>query len=1232
MILAPESTAGFFSRLCFIWYFPILWKGAHKPLTMDDLGDIDDALESTALWETGDKVWQKNREKNANRPLIRSLLTAFAFPLAAPVVPCLVRSLAVIAQPLLIGDLVHFISTYSTDDPQPSYIGWSLVSAFGLVLVIIALSDGMKQYAINRAQSVLRGFLIEAIYRKTLKLHISVAAEIGGGTAGNYMSVDVERIGNQQRVLHELYSAFVTIALGLLILYKQIKFAFIAPLVGAIVSLLLIPILSKNVGKAQAQWSTSIDERTKLIGSVLKNIKSVKLGAYEEVVGGKIHALKETEVKAYKYFGQEVCKTVVSTNWSTNFINLCTLIAYGVSALVSDDPTYQISPSKLFTVIATVSIIAEPLLNLGQSYNTVQGGFTLLLKEEKKYRTLTEDDEKKEKYEAGAVVIQAAAASFQLNGTTLLSEIDLHCRKGDVIMIIGRVGSGKSLLLQALLGELDLVDGTMSNLHAHGRIGYCSQNPWLRLAESVKSNIEFLSAPNPELYEKVVKAVALDVDFQILHRGDRTPASDLSGGQKARVALARLLFAQVDIALLDDVLSALDATTETHVFESLFGPNGLLKGKTVLMVTNAANRLRTADEIIMLQSCKIAETGKCDDLLEKGGVTSQFISEFMATSETDSGKEKKNHGEQKGKQVYGLEEEEEKDDEFEVRKVGFSTYWFYFGASGVFAAVIYFLLEIAATAINSSIPIYQQAWSKTTNPEGTLPKFIGGYAAIELAYLVALSLGIYYTIVSFPAKVSGVIHSRVSRGVLRTSMPFFDTNSFGKIINRFSQDIFVVDWELPIAVINTVSVALACIGSVILISVSVPYILIVFAAASILFWYIQRFYGHTSRMLRRLDMGSKSPLYSLFGETIDPNGLRTIRAFGGEETLRHLNSSRTQTSQKPFLLLNVARRWLTTSASLITTCINIALITLAVVLRDSASAALVAVALVQATELTTMLNHLLFSIMQAEILIIAMERLKMFSELPPEDTTALTEGSSDSAVSSKSTLKDWPAEGSVLFRIRGGQSLGVCGRTGSGKSTMLGALFRMLPVDEGGSISIDGIDISTVPLRTLRSNLTIIPQDPMMLELSLRENLDLEEQHTDDEIWHALERCQIKQAVERLPEKLDTVIKDGASFSRGESQLLALARALLRNSKIVAFDEATSSIDLQTQSFIQETLSNAFRESTIISIAHRISTILDHENTLVLDAGEVLEFGKTQALLAKEDGAFKRLVEAGLGH
>ncbi|KAH8924341.1 P-loop containing nucleoside triphosphate hydrolase protein, partial [Atractiella rhizophila] len=351
--------------------------------------------------------------------------------------------------------------------------------------------------------------------------------------------------------------------------------------------------------------------------------------------------------------------------------------------------------------------------------------------------------------------------------------------------------------------------------------------------------------------------------------------------------------------------------------------------------------------------------------------------------------------------------------------------------------------------------------------------------------------------------------------------------------------------------LNTSLEALVLVGSVVLISVSVPYILIVFFFAAILFYYMRKFYAYTSRMLRRLDMGSKSPLYSLFGETIDPNGLRTIRAFAGEDTLLRMNTSRTHSSQKPYFLLNVARRWLTTNASLISTLINLALVVLAVILRKSSSAALVAVALVQATNLTNVLNRLLFFMTDAEILIIAMERLKSFAELSPEQEPI---SSSDSGpTSSKSSLKDWPSEGSVLFhnasvryrpdlpptlksltfRIRGGESLGICGRSGSGKSTLLNALFRFLPIDQGGSISVDGVDISTLSLKQLRSNLTIIPQDPMMLELTLRENLDLEEHRTDSEIWEALERCQIKEAVERLPEKLDSVVREGASFSRG---------------------------------------------------------------------------------------------------
>ncbi|KAH8918193.1 P-loop containing nucleoside triphosphate hydrolase protein [Atractiella rhizophila] len=1253
-VLSPESTAGFFSRLCFAWYFPLLLKGKKKPLNMEDLGEIDLSLESAGLWKNGATTWERMCGKG--RPLLRTCLVAFAPALVSPVIPTIVNSLATIAQPLLIGDLVTFISSYSSDDPEPAYIGWALVGAFALVFVIIAIANGLKQFAINRAQAVLRGFLIEMIYRKTLRLHIEAATDIGGGTAGNYMSVDVERIVTQQRVLHDFYSVLVVIAIGLVILYNQVKYAFIAPLVGTLISFLLIPILSRHAGKAQAAWSGCIDQRTKLVASAIRNIKGIKLGAYNDTIARKITALRAEEMKAYKYFAIQIWKTAVATNWSANFLTLCTLTAFGVASLVSDDPAYNLSTSKLFTVIATLQIISEPLLMVGQSYSNIQAGFvslrrieTLLLKEEKKLL----DMEVKE-YEKDSSCVKVDKAAFQLSGKKLLRSISMTCLTGTLTMVIGRVAAGKSLLLQALLGEMDISEGRMTSI-AGRRVGYCSQDTWLRPAESIKDNIEFLSPPDADLYSKVIRAVALDVDLKVMHKGDNTPASSLSGGQKARVALARLLYAQVDVALLDDVFSALDATTETHVFESLFGPEGLLKGKTVIMVTNGVHRLRTADSVVMMEECTVVEQGTCTELLEREGATFRFIADFIATSTSNDDLSVKKDGSTGNEITYApsskSEEDNEEDEELQIKQIGPSTYWFYFGAGGVIAFVVHIGTQLIAVAVLSTIPIYQQAWSKTSDPKGTLGSFLGGYAGIEVAYLIAFSITVYYTVITFQCKVTPIIHKKVLVGVLNAKMIFFDTNSFGKIINRFSQDFFVLDWELPLAVLNTTFAALTIVGSVILITVSVPHIIIVFVFAAVVFNYIRTFYAHTSRMLRRLDMGSKSPLYSLFNESIDPNGLRTIRAFSGEGTLLRLNTSLTNTSQKPYFLLNVARRWLTTNASLISTLINLVLVVLAVTLRKSSSAALVAVALVQATNLTSMLNHLLFSLTDAEILIIAMERLKSFAELSPEQET-LPSSSDSSPSSSRLSLKDWPTEGSVsfhkasvryrpemppalkslTFRITGGESLGVCGRSGSGKSTLLNALFKLLSVDEGGSISIDGVDISTISLQQLRSNMTIIPQDPMMIELSLRENLDLEGHRTDAEIWKALERCQIKEAVERLPEKLDTVIKEGASFSRGESQLLALARALLRNSKIVAFDEATSSIDLKTQSVIQDTLNTAFKDSTIITIAHRIQTVLEHDQIMVLDHGDIVEFGRTGTLLGTENGAFRRLAEASNAH
>jgi ATP-binding cassette subfamily C (CFTR/MRP) protein 1 len=411
----------------------------------------------------------------------------------------------------------------------------------------------------------------------------------------------------------------------------------------------------------------------------------------------------------------------------------------------------------------------------------------------------------------------------------------------------------------------------------------------------------------------------------------------------------------------------------------------------------------------------------------------------------------------------------------------------------------------------------------------------------------------------------------------------------------------------------------------------------VLAGAAFVMTILQRFYLRSGRELRRLDLTSKSPIFTLFSETIDPDGLRTIRAMKAQETCLALMTAHTTASQHPAWLIMVVRKWLELALTLCVTAINTLLVLVAVINRHSTSAGILAAAMASAASMTGAIVWLVVEWTNVEVGITSVERVQEYIELPPQQ---------DCSVSSSALDPEWLKSGAlsfqhlsvryrpelplalddVSFEVKPGQRVGICGRTGSGKSTLLGVMWRLIDHEDDSRILVGGRDIRTVPLPAYRSAVSIIPQDPLLLELSLRDNLDPEGLHTDADLWNALERAQLKPHIETLSCKLDEMMAgDGGSFSRGQRQLLALARAILRNRPVLALDEATSSIDVKTDAAIQRTIRESFEGATVLTIAHRISTIIDYDLIVVMDAGRLVEIGSPQVLLGKRDGHFKRL-------
>ncbi|KAJ7136954.1 P-loop containing nucleoside triphosphate hydrolase protein [Mycena epipterygia] len=1224
--VAPEETAPFLSRLLFGWMIPLLMRGAHTQLTIDTLGPISDDFDSLRTWDQGSRQWDRLRGRRKH-PLLLTLLYAFPSAFLAPIVPTIIFSLAQMAQPVAINDAINFLSSYSTDTPRPVQEGWALAVAFFLIYAISGIADGWYMLESNRCSTVLRGFLIEAIYRKALDCHVEVAKDMGSGKSGNMMSIETEKIVARITSVYQPLSILVLSILGCYQLYQLIGVSFVSTIIGCLVLMGATPLLSRDVGAAQAAWTERTEQRQKLTASILRNIVPGRLMAYTDAFYNMIHAARERELDAYRTFWRRTSKVLVLSNWGSEFLSLVTIGTYMVVTLV-DPNAPPFTTARMFTVIAIINLIGMPITELGeafayiiQSWVSIKRVEAFLLAEDKP-STVTAD------------CTTFSNASFGHGGASFLHELTTSIPKHQLTMVIGHVGCGKSTLLHAALGEVNLTGGTL-HVADVAATAYCSQDAWLRI-ESIRSAVVFVSGYDEAWYRRVLRAVALDRDLVMFSAGDMTLTTHLSGGQRQRVALARAVYSKADAFVLDDVFSALDANTEESVFDALFHPaHGLLVGKTVLMATHGIHRLDKADYIIMLAHGRIVEQGS--NLLELDGPTHELVEKYVSVRhETAAGAVV----DDEPPATDSFTEEEQQLDEGKRETVGWSTYGFYIGLVGRFRALLYLALCIMASLIPLAINIYQNYWTSSFGDHSLLVRYFGGYIAFEAVAVLAIALFVYYaTGVAMPHGARGV-HAVLLDSVLRAPLTVLETAGVGKVLNRFSSDLNIIDISLPISIMGVTQIGLALLGSLLVITVTTPWIALLIFGIIATFFVVQFFYTKTSAQLRRLDLASRTPLYNLLTDTVDADGLRTLRAFKSQQHFTDINSKRIQASQKPFYLVKAGQRWLNGQIKMSVALINGALICFAVALRHSTSAGLFAVALIQATSLTERLNWFFTTWVEVEICVVAAERIKEFVDWEPEEAS-----SPENDLETIKLGRRWPKQGGIVFNdvtaryrpdlqpalqdmafhIRAGERVGVVGRTGSGKSTLLATLFRKINIEKG-KILIDGVDISEIPLDMLRSGMTLIPQDPVLLEISVRDNLDIEGKHSDDEIWRALELASMKEAIERFPSKLEEVITGSSRFSRGQKQLLALARALLRERNVVCLDEATSSIDVETDQAIQQTLRSSFGSATIITIAHRIATVRDYDRILVLDNGHVVENGSPKDLLDIPGGIFRRLL------
>ena len=862
-----------------------------------------------------------------------------------------------------------------------------------------------------------------------------------------------------------------------------------------------------------------------------------------------------------------------------------------------------------------------------------------------------------------------------------LQNLTCSIEAGSLVAVVGEVGCGKSSFLSAILGEMEPINdskiyiprsteamekqkGAISSAY-EGFVSYCAQTPWV-VNDTLRGNILFGRDFDEERYEMVLEACALTDDIKVLPAGDMTEIGErginLSGGQKARVSLARAFYsASTKLMLMDDPLSAVDAHVGEHIFsKAINGPMG--KDVTRVLVTHHVHLLARCDKVIVLERGTIKHQGTYKELIDAGvdfagavdaekqqesgvpgGAAEEESDENKDGKQSEDSDEKKAAMAKSGKKLTSTEEREE-------GNVAGSAYSRYAEAGGYGVALMAICVSGVGRTLEVLAPFWLAFWAEEAgeasdrgdpHSQGETYWYMSIYAVFGLAGVLCLTLRAI-VIAVHRLRASRKLHDELTESVLRAPVAFFDVTPIGRVLNRFAADMDKLDLELTQSLsqgISTVFNVLGAIGAII--AATKGTLLAPLIPMGYIYYVIQKWFRKTSTELQRITSIANSPIFADFSQTI--SGTSTIRAYGSENRFFEKCKSSFDTMNASYILVQITNSWLGLRLDVLgglLACM-IAAVAVGTSSYDFIPAGWLGLALSFSIEVSTYLKHGVRMIATIEAQMNSVERILYYTDnITPE---------ADEFVPDKDPKEGtWPSSGEIEFKnasmryrdgplvlkdlslkVKGGERIGVAGRTGSGKSSLMVSLFRVSEIeDDGGQVLIDGVDVGKIGVSTLRSNISIIPQDPILFSNTVRYNLDPFKKATDDEIWNVLEKVQMNDVVAALPDGIEEQVSEGGeNFSQGQRQLICIARSLLRNPKILVMDEATSSIDNSTDAAIQTMIRENFAGATVLTIAHRLNTIMDSDRVLILDNGRVAEYDSPQSLLQKEGGIFRGMVE-----
>ncbi|KAI8946261.1 putative ABC transporter [Xylaria longipes] len=1241
---SPDEMHGLLSRILFSWMIPILRRGYSNILTNRDLPPLSRAMKPYLTRRQILQAWSKRGlpispqpsvlvrllglfKSWAGKDLLLVLIQCLGAHLFTPVLPRLFLILFRYSQPTLIKKSIKYVSAYQSETDGYGY--WLILSAVTIYLGL-AVSTAIYNHSINQLKLMTKSSLVGLIHDKTMKL--SSNHDAGQGTT--LMSTDADSLEGIAEMGHETWAQAIEVLIGTILLARGVGWIWPLPLFLIYLCSHMSQFVAKHLPPRQKAWNKATQNRIEATSSILSAMKAVKTEGFQYILMRRIQDLRREEL----WIASKLRWVIVYNNACANALGIFSpALTLALFAVLFTSHSHTLDTGTAFTTIAILGMITHPANMIMTIVPRVAGAFagldriqTFLLQPslQDSRRTLPGADAHRPpgpSTYSGSMVSGLAIQVEKLqigHEPIILQDVNLRVAVGSLTIIAGPTGSGKSVLLRAVLGEVVPVSGVI--LVSTRRISYCSQRPWLPSGNIQK----VICGPNCQFdqtrYNEVISMCCLRHDLDSLPDGDQTQIGsrglNLSGGQRQRVALARALFAQCDIVLLDDTFSGLDGDTERTIFNNLLGALGFLRRlkTTVILASNSSQYFHLADRIVLLGNHSVIDQGQWPDIKSKAA---------SSINKTLTGSRDKvalsTNFDKLSRQILTTN-----DNEADLsRNTGDSElYKYYFG----FVGVVNMSILVACTAAYGFFITIPQYWLQlwTEAGHGHTGLYTCGFLLISFFSWLSTSIQMWSIVIRLAPQSATGIHQRLLCIVTKAPLTYFSRTENGSILNRFSQDIQLIDKQLPLALQTVVTQIFKLLMQVILLYISQKWLIVSFPVCAFIVYAVQKIYLRSSRQLRFLELHSRAAVFSSFLESVE--GLETIRSFGWSQSVIERNIQVVDIAQRPEYLLLCLQRWLNIVLDVLAACVASGVVALAVSLRGTVTGAQIGIALNIMLLANTTLLKLVENWTTLETSLGAISRIKML-----EDSTE-PEGRD---IINLEPTENWPSMGridienisasyhpgplslqDISLNIPAGQKLVVCGRTGSGKSTLLLSLLRLLEL-QSGKIEVDGVNIKGVCLGTLREKCFVtVAQDLFLLSHeSLRFNLDPSASAENDVITNALTRTGLLQHF--MPSgmsdqetassleahgygtysMLDQRMSSFQELSAGQCQLLILCRAIIKVHllrrhgirPVILLDEVTSFLDSATERTIYRMIDDEFSSKghTVIVVAHRLGAL-----------------------------------------